>query len=106
LTACQDDKAFDKTGWTNKNDLGQYPDRNKMLDDLTQNQKLKGLTYSQLIDKIGEPENNIIGDTNSIYYDIVTDYGHDIDPIYLKILEFKYDKDSLIVDFKINQTKH
>ena len=105
LIACKNEIKFHKAGWTTKVDLV-YPNRERMLNDLTQNQKLKGLSYRQLISKIGEPENNMTGDFNSIYYDIVTDYGHDIDPIYIKILEFKLDKDSIITDFKINEIKH
>ena len=102
----QDNLPFDKTGWIIQGDLGLYPNRDKMLDDLTKNQNLKGLTIRQLIDKIGEPEKNVVGNSNTIYYDIVTDYGHDIDPIYSKTLEFKFDKDSFIKDFKIHETKH
>ncbi len=106
LLSCKDNIPFDKVGWTIQGDLGLYPNRDKMLDDLTKNQNLKGLTYRQLIDKIGEPEKNVVADSNTIYYCIVTDYGHDIDPVYTKILEFKFDKDSIITDFKINETKH
>lgn len=106
LTSCKGNIPFDKAGWTIQGDLGLYPNRDKMLDDLIKNQNLKGLTYRQLIDKIGEPEKNEVGESNTIYYDIVTDYGHDIDPVYTKILEFKFDKDSIITDFKINETEH
>jgi len=106
LTACKNEIKFDKARWTTREDLGLYPNRDKMLNDLIQNQKLKGLSYNQLIDKIGEPEKNITGDNNSIYYDIVTDYGYDIDPVYIKTLEFKFDTDSIITDFKINEIKH
>jgi outer membrane protein assembly factor BamE (lipoprotein component of BamABCDE complex) len=106
LTACKDNVSFDKAGWTIQGDLGLYPNRDKMLEDLTKNQILKGLTYRQLIEKMGEPEKNVIGDSNAIYYDIVIDYGHDIDPVYTKTVEFKFDKDSIITDFKINETKH
>ena len=106
LTACKYEIKFDKARWTTKGDLGLYPNRDRMLNDLTQNQNLKGLSYKQLIGKIGEPEKNTTGDNNSIYYDIVADYGHDIDPVYIKTLEFKFDTDSIITDFKINEIKH
>ena len=77
-----------------------------MLDDLIKNQQLKGLTYRQLIDKIGEPEKNVTGDSNTIYYNIITDYGSDIDPIYTKTFAVKFDGDSIVTDFKINEIKH
>jgi outer membrane protein assembly factor BamE (lipoprotein component of BamABCDE complex) len=106
LTSCKDKIPFDKAGWTIQGDLGLYPNRDKMLDDLIKNQNLKGLTYRQLIDKIGEPEKNEVGDSNTIFYDIVTDFGHDIDPVFIKSLEIKFDKDSIVTDFKINEIKH
>jgi hypothetical protein len=28
------------------------------------------------------------------------------DPVYTKTLEFKFDNDSIITDFKVNETKH
>ena len=83
-----------------------YPNRDKMLNDLIKNHKLKGLTYRQLVEQIGEPEQNVSGDSNTVYYNIVTDYGHDIDPIYSKTLQLGFDKDSIIIDFKIIETKY
>jgi len=35
----------------------------------------------------------------------VTDYGWDIDPVYTKDLVFKLNKDSIVVDYKINEWK-
>ena len=46
------------------------------------------------------------GDSDSIYYDIETEYGHDIDPVRIKTSEFKFDRDSIITDYRINETKH
>jgi len=106
LSACENKIKFEKDRWTIKGDLGIYPYRSQMLDDLIQNQELKGLTYKQLIDKIGEPEKGYDSDSNSIYYDIVIDYGQDIDPVYVKTLEFNLDRDSIVTDFKINEIKH
>lgn len=106
LTGCNKSITFDKYGWIIQDDLGLYPNRDKMLDDLTKNQKLEGLTYNQLIDKLGHPVKYSPGDSNTIYYEIVTDYGHDIDPVYIKTLEFKFDNDSIIKSFKINETQY
>ena len=105
-TSCENQIKFDKAGWAKIEDLGIYPNRNKMLNDLTKNHKLKGLTYRQLVEEIGEPEKNVSESSNTLYYNIVTDYGHDIDPVYSKTLQLNFDKDSIIIDFKINETKH
>jgi hypothetical protein len=47
-----------------------------MLKDLTTNHKLKGLTYKQLVCILGNPQNNIVNDSNLIFYLIKIDFGH------------------------------
>src|SRR5258708_2572527 len=78
---------FDKVKWTKEFD-GSYPERDKMLDDLLNNQKLNGLRYWQLIDLLGKPEHDK-GDSCVYYYQIIVDYGRDIDPVYIKNLELQ-----------------
>ena len=102
--ACNNIK-FEKTGWIYKGDVGMYPYRDKMLKDLTENNKLKGLTYRELITKIGPDENYKSGFDSSIFYNIVTDYSWDIDPVYSKSLVFKFNNDSVVVDYKIEEWK-
>ncbi len=96
---------FEKTGWVYQEDVGMYPNREKMLKDLTENNKLKGLTYRELIAKIGPDENYKQGYDTCIFYSIVTDFGWDIDPVYTKSLVFKFNKDSVVVDYKIEEWK-
>ncbi len=102
FTACQNKIAFDKTGWIKQDDLKMYPNRINMLDDLIRHHKLIGLTYRQLIDSIGEPEENINGGSLTIYYNIITDYKHDIDPVYSQTLQFAFDKDSIVKSFRLD----
>jgi hypothetical protein len=96
---------FEKSKWIQTDDIENYPFRDRMIKDLTSNHKLKGLTYSQLIDLIGKPHGNIQNDSNWISYPIKIKYGGDIDPIYTKYLTFKLSKDSVVIDFKINEWK-
>jgi len=103
--ACNNIK-FEKKGWIYRGDVGMYPNREKMLNDLTENNKLKGLTYRELISKIGPDENYKSGYDTCIFYSIVTDYGWDIDPVYSKSLVFKLNNDSIVVDYKIEEWKH
>jgi hypothetical protein len=102
--ACNNIK-FEKSGWMYKGDLGMYPNREKMLKDLIENNKLKGLTYRELIEKIGPHEDFESGYDTCILYGIVIDYGWDIDPVYTKDLEFKLNKDSIVVDYEIKEWK-
>jgi hypothetical protein len=103
LTSCTRDVRFEKTKWVENTDPI-YPSayRAKMLKDLTSNHKLIGLSYSQLIAYIGDPDSK---DTNAVVYRIVVDYGSDIDPVYSKNLQFSYSKDSIITSFKILEWK-
>ena len=96
---------FEKTGWLYQGDVGIYPNREIMLNDLTENNKLKGLTYRELIAKIGPDENFKSGYDTCIFYSIVTDFGWDIDPVYTKDLVFKFNKDSIVVDYEIKEWK-
>ncbi|WP_118976528.1 hypothetical protein [Taibaiella koreensis] len=73
-----------------------------MLDDLMKNHKLIGLKYNQLIDSLGEP--NYLEDS-IISYRITEDYGSDIDPVYVKTLQFSISRDSIVTSFKIKEWK-
>ena len=73
-----------------------------MLDDLITINKLVGLTYNELIARLGMPYNK---DTNIVSYAIVVEYGTDIDPVYTKDLEFTISKDSLIMSLRIRESK-
>jgi hypothetical protein len=91
-------EKFDKTKWTTKDDLD-YTMRDAMLSDLISNHKLKGLTYQQLIDSLGEPAN--YGESkDSVYYDIVVNYGY-LDPKSGKYLVLPLNKDSVVTGFKV-----
>jgi len=94
--------SFDKTGWLKKEDIDGYILRDDMLKDLLLKYKLKGLKYKELISLIGKPQ---IIDSNIISYQIMIDYGNDIDPIHRKYLTFRLNGDSLVVDYKIDEWK-
>jgi hypothetical protein len=94
---------FDKFKWNNQLDPAFPPPyRSKMVADLTTSYKLIGFKYSQLIELLGIPDNK---DSSSLSYKIVVDYGHDIDPIYTKSLDFSFSKDSIVTSFKFNEWK-
>ena len=106
IAACTQNfnQKFNKSNWMEERDLQTFPYRDNMLNDLTTNYKLKGLTYKQLIDLIGEPQNNM-GDTNTICYPILVDYGFDIDPVHSKTLVIELNNDSIVIDYKIDEWK-
>jgi hypothetical protein len=106
--SCRDKNIpFNKIGWNESGDgIPCPPLREKMLNDLLHNHKLKGLTYRALVDKLGEPTIFEMGDTNTVSYELVVEYGFDIDPKYIKTLDFYYNKDSIITNWEIKEYKH
>lgn len=92
---------FDKGKWITKDDM-EFPYRNKMLKDLTTNYKLVGLKHNEIINLLGEPN---YSDSSSFAYQVIEDYGSDIDPVYTKNLDFEFKKDSLITALKIAEWK-
>lgn len=91
--------AFNKAQWDSVNDFNSHPNRENMLEDLIKHHKIKGLTYRQLIDSLGQPEN--YGDIkDSIRYDIVVNYGY-LDPKSGKYLAIGFNKDSIVTGFKV-----
>ena len=105
FASCNANEKFDKAKWQEQGDLKIYTYRKSMLNDLTENYKLTGLSYKQLINLIGEPENYNDKEKDIVYYDIETDYGNDIDPVYTKTLQLKLTKDSTVESFVIKEWK-
>ena len=83
-----------------------YPQRERMLRDIINKHQLKGLKYKQMIELLGEPENYTDEEVNTETYNIVVDYGRDIDPVYIKHLEVKFNSDSIVTDVYIKEIKH
>ncbi len=104
ISSCKDREIkFDKAKWQQNEDAGQPSSyRKHMLKDLVTNYKLAGMRYSEIIGLLGEPN---FKDSSSFGYNIVVDYGHDIDPVYTKTLDFTFSKDSVITSFKVDEWK-
>lgn len=119
IISCNNKKPemkFNKTEWNKtKTDatgyLQVFANRQKMLQGLTENEKLKGLTLAQLTEKLGKPadyvrEQNVYeGEApNTLFYDIAMIYS-DVEPFHYIYLEFEYDKNKIITDFKITDSR-
>ena len=105
ISSCVWKTTFNKTGWNEKGDLGTWPNRNAMLDDLLKKHTLKGSTYQQLVDSVGEPSIDS-NDPGVAYYNITVEYGGDIDPVYFKDLFIFLNKDSVVTGFKVKEWKN
>jgi len=100
LASCDHQIKFDKNAWSTKNDIFPCECRERMMEDLTKNHKLVGLKNNELMKILGTPD--LKQDLN-IQYNLVIDYGSDIDPIHTKTLLFKLNSDSTVKDYKISE---
>lgn len=96
FTACNSGKTFDRDKW-NYGDGLTFPNRNRMLNDLLENQKLKGMKYYQVIGMLHRPQG---GDSTMMYYEIVRNIEPGSAP-YRKNLVLYLSKDSVVTGTKI-----
>ncbi|WP_183562372.1 hypothetical protein [Mucilaginibacter sp. SP1R1] len=95
LTACKHHVKFDRTDWDYGDGLA-FPYRDGMVNDLLQNQKLKGLRYQEVIHLLHRPQ--LSSKTEMIYdVDEATVPGKSR---YVKQLILSL-KDSVVTDAKI-----
>ncbi len=105
LGSCGTDQLdFEKSKWNDSVD-GFYKYRESMAKDLMENHLKKGMTYLELTDLIGQPENFANLKENTIGYTLMEDYGLDIDPIETKTLMIQLTADSLVQNFRVKHWK-
>ena len=83
-----------------------YDNRESMVQDLMDNHLHKGMTYKELKELIGQPENYANMDANTIAYEIMVDYGWDIDPVESKTLYIELSPDSTVIAYRLKHRKH
>lgn len=88
--------------WGERDDLGAFPERSKMANDVVKYFKLEGEKVTEIENLLGEPD--FTGE-NEIGYKIDEEYGSDIDPIATTTLTFTFDRDSIIREKKIEKWK-
>ncbi|WP_100616387.1 hypothetical protein [Confluentibacter citreus] len=96
---------FDQEKWSENFD-GIYKHRENMVKDLMQNHLKKGIEYKKIIELLGEPENYHNKKANEIIYEIMVDYGWNIDPVKGKKLHLEFDKDSIITSIELEHWKY
>ncbi|MGS0747374.1 hypothetical protein [Halpernia sp. GG3] len=106
LASCGNQQIkFDKEKWNKRDDIF-YAYREKMVADLMENHLKKGMTYKNVISLLGKSENYQNDPTNTIGYEIMVDYGWNIDPQKGKTLYIEFTKDSIVDSIKLEQWKH
>jgi|SRR5690554_6559549 len=99
------DMEFEKSKWNERFD-GFYEYRENMVQDLMENHLHKGMDLKKVVELLGEPDNSQNRRENEIIYEIMVDYGWNIDPMEGKELYIEFDKDSTITDYRVEHWKH
>jgi outer membrane protein assembly factor BamE (lipoprotein component of BamABCDE complex) len=94
------DMEFEKSKWNERFD-GFYEYRENMVQDLMENHLEKGMELKNVVKLLGEPGNYHNKEENEIIYEIMVDYGWNIDPMEGKELHIEFDKDSIVTNFRI-----
>jgi hypothetical protein len=98
-------KKFDKNTWNEMDDI-MYANRESMVTDLMKNHLRQRMTFKEVVELIGKPENYTNTKSNTIGYEIMVDYGWDIDPVKGKTLYIELTNDSIVKNFKLEEWKH
>jgi hypothetical protein len=110
LAGCDQNIPFEKSGWQKKFD-GDYPNRDAMVQDLLDNHKLTGLTTSSVTELLGEEdhvelvERSKTEGRNYITYQVLEDFGWDIDPVHTKYLVLEFNEDSVVTKVDLLEWK-
>ncbi len=103
LTNCKNDQPFNSELWKKKGLDWQITEfREVMVSDLLNSDTLTGLSKSELIQLLGEPE---LVERNKFIYLVREKYDWDIDPTYIKNLVIEIDSLEGVVDYQIEQYK-
>ena len=106
LSNCKEKEVeFDKSEWNKRID-GYYKYRENMVTDLMENHLRKGMEYNKVIELLGESGNYQNKKPNEITYEIMVDYGWNIDPMEGKELYIEFDNDSTITDIRLEHWKY
>lgn len=101
-TACDRPQKFTRELWSYGDGLN-YPSRKRILEDLMDNHKIKGLKHYDLVQLLGSPQ---FRDTTKFIYtyqieDTGTEYNPKKNPIYRKNLLVYFSKDSVVTKTEI-----
>lgn len=105
LATCSQQMKFEKEKWHEKNDIN-FAYREKMVNDLMANHLKKGMTYNEVMCLLGKSDNYQNKKPNTITYEIMVDYGRNIDPQKIKTLSIEYTNDSIVKNIKLIELKH
>ena len=85
--------------------MGVYLYREEMLNDLMHHHQLKGLSYHEILNVLGKPENRSHQSSNKIFYNVIKEFGHDIVPSRTRSLVIMMNSDSVVTEIGIEEMR-
>ena len=105
-TACGHRQKFEKAKWNEQNESGNYPYRKSMLNDLMNHHAIKGKSYNDVIELVGEPEKKGNNKGRNLYYNILKKVNQKDEPVYIKNLILRLTWDSVVDELAIEEIKN
>jgi hypothetical protein len=106
FSGCQSkEMKFDKNKWNEKDDVV-YAFRENMVNDLMKNYLKKGMTYKEVMELLGKTEYNQNDLPNTIGYEIMVNYGWNIDPQKGETLYIEFTNDSTLKSVRLEKWEH
>lgn len=105
LFSCQAKDKFTKNAWAEQCEIGRYPNRKYIIDDLIKNYKLAGRSYREIIDLLGEPFPRDFRKDTVMLYPVDIRFGKKDELIYTKALWVKMGDDSIVRSFEVTEWK-
>jgi hypothetical protein len=94
VSGCERKEQFDSVAWAEGSRGFGYPHRSAMINDLTKRYGLIGWSKDSVVSLLGAPD--FIED-QELVYNMVVDYGWDIDPVYVKNFVLTLNEDSTVL---------
>lgn len=110
LNSCDRSIPFEKNDWQKKFD-GDYPNHDAMVQDLLNHHKLIGLTTRAVTELLGEEDRIELVERpkaegrNYMTYQVLEDFGGDIDPVHTKHLVLEFNEDSVVTKVDLLEWK-
>lgn len=98
-------RKFDKEKWNKKDDIF-YDYRESMVKDLMKNHLKERMTYNEVCELLGTSEIFPATPPYTICYEIMVDFGWNIDPQRGKELYIEFTSDSILKEFRLVKWKH
>lgn len=99
--SCKNEMKFDSIKWNLKDDVGMYIYRKNMINDIIENNLVKGKNIKDLENMFGTLEVGYLDNKKVIIQNIETDFGLNIDPVGYTDFIIYLNDENRVTNYKI-----